>query len=71
LNSCAAFRIMIYINTTRKFLKDFYCVVNTSVGLSHMLSFLVDISKVQDDVVGDGTTSVVVLAAELLRVIRQ
>ena len=32
--------------------------------------FLVDISKVQDDVVGDGTTSVVVLAAELLRVIR-
>ena len=34
-------------------------------------SFLVDISKVQDDVVGDGTTSVVVLAAELLRVIRQ
>lgn len=28
----------------------------------------VDISKVQDDVVGDGTTSVVVLAAELLRV---
>ena len=28
----------------------------------------VDISKVQDDVVGDGTTSVVVLVAELLRV---
>ena len=27
-----------------------------------------DISKVQNDVVGDGTTSVVVLAAELLRV---
>ena len=30
--------------------------------------YYVDISKVQDDVVGDGTTSVVVLAAELLRV---
>ena len=29
---------------------------------------MIDISKVQDDVVGDGTTSVVVLAAELLRV---
>ena len=28
---------------------------------------LVDISKVQDDEVGDGTTSVCVLAAELLR----
>jgi len=28
---------------------------------------LVDISKVQDDEVGDGTTSVVVLAGELLR----
>ena len=28
----------------------------------------VDISKVQDDVVGNGTTSVVVLAAKLLRV---
>ena len=27
----------------------------------------VDISKVQDDEVGDGTTSVVVLAGELLR----
>lgn len=30
--------------------------------------FLSDISKVQDDEVGDGTTSVTVLAAELLRV---
>jgi T-complex protein 1 subunit beta len=29
---------------------------------------LIDISKVQDDEVGDGTTSVVVLASELLRV---
>ncbi|MBA0745712.1 hypothetical protein Gogos_008277, partial [Gossypium gossypioides] len=28
---------------------------------------LIDISKVQDDEVGDGTTSVVVLAGELLR----
>ena len=38
--------------------------------LVHQLcvSVVVDISKVQDDVVGDGTTSVVVLAAELLRV---
>ena len=32
-----------------------------------LLNFL-DISKVQDDEVGDGTTSVVVLACELLRV---
>lgn len=30
--------------------------------------FLVDMSRVQDDEVGDGTTSVTVLAAELLRV---
>ncbi len=30
-------------------------------------SNLIDISKVQDDEVGDGTTSVTVLAAELLR----
>lgn len=30
----------------------------------------IDISKVQDDEVGDGTTSVVVLASELLRVNR-
>ena len=29
---------------------------------------LVDMSRVQDDEVGDGTTSVTVLAAELLRV---
>jgi hypothetical protein len=28
----------------------------------------IDISKVQDDEIGDGTTSVVVLASELLRV---
>ena len=32
-----------------------------------MHSACVDISKVQDDEVGDGTTSVVVLAGELLR----
>jgi T-complex protein 1 subunit beta len=31
------------------------------------LAFTADISKVQDDEVGDGTTSVVVLAGELLR----
>lgn len=31
------------------------------------LILCVDISKVQDDEVGDGTTSVVVLAGELLR----
>lgn len=31
---------------------------------------ILDISKVQDDEVGDGTTSVVVLACELLRVIK-
>ena len=32
-----------------------------------MTLFTTDISKVQDDEVGDGTTSVCVLAAELLR----
>jgi T-complex protein 1 subunit beta len=32
------------------------------------LHIFIDISKVQDDEVGDGTTSVVVLASELLRV---
>ena len=31
------------------------------------VKILVDISRVQDDEVGDGTTSVVVLAGELLR----
>ncbi|KAL8506348.1 hypothetical protein ACS0TY_017285 [Phlomoides rotata] len=34
---------------------------------SHAAKVLVDISKVQDDEVGDGTTSIVVLAGELLR----
>ncbi|XP_047270553.1 T-complex protein 1 subunit beta-like [Capsicum annuum] len=34
---------------------------------SFTLTFSLDISKVQDDEVGDGTTSVVVLAGELLR----
>lgn len=32
-----------------------------------MLTLCTDISRVQDDEVGDGTTSVVVLAGELLR----
>ena len=32
-----------------------------------MTLFITDISKVQDDEIGDGTTSVCVLAAELLR----
>ncbi len=32
---------------------------------------LIEISKVQDDEVGDGTTSVTVLACELLRVSNQ
>lgn len=32
-----------------------------------MLTLYTDISRVQDDEVGDGTTSVVVLAGELLR----
>ena len=36
--------------------------------LNPMNHSLIDISKVQDDEVGDGTTSVVVLASELLRV---
>lgn len=35
---------------------------------SLLLHFILDMSKVQDDEVGDGTTSVTVLAAELLRV---
>lgn len=35
---------------------------------SIIFHLLIDISKVQDDEVGDGTTSVVVLASELLRV---
>lgn len=38
---------------------------------NYMLLYIVlftDMSKVQDDEVGDGTTSVTVLAAELLRV---
>jgi chaperonin GroEL (HSP60 family) len=34
----------------------------------HLQLLFIDISKVQDDEVGDGTTSVVVLASELLRV---
>lgn len=33
-----------------------------------MNNFNLEISKVQDDEVGDGTTSVTVLACELLRV---
>ena len=33
-----------------------------------LLDILIDLSKVQDDEVGDGTTSVTVLASELLRV---
>lgn len=37
------------------------------MGVSHFLYVISDISKVQDDEVGDGTTSVVVLASELLR----
>ncbi|KAL6524898.1 T-complex protein 1 subunit beta [Orobanche minor] len=37
------------------------------VGILGAMLFLLDISKVQDDEVGDGTTSVVVLAGELLR----
>lgn len=35
---------------------------------SKLVFFFPDMSKVQDDEVGDGTTSVTVLAAELLRV---
>lgn len=42
------------------------CVVDTTSGCA-LCSYLADISKVQDDEVGDGTTSVVVLAGELLR----
>ena len=40
-----------------------------SIGVDNPAAkVLVNISKVQDDQVGDGTTSVTVLAAELLRV---
>lgn len=46
-----------------------YMSINDYLLLLRFYWFVcVDISKVQDDVVGDGTTSVVVLAAELLRV---
>ena len=39
-----------------------------SIGVDNPAAkVLVDISKVQDDEVGDGTTSVTVLACELLR----
>ena len=39
-----------------------------SIGIDNPAAkVLVDISKVQDDEVGDGTTSVVVLACELLK----
>ena len=41
--------------------KDFFFFLLQSL-------FFADISKVQDDEVGDGTTSVVVLACELLKV---
>ena len=42
-----------------------------SIGVDNPAAkVLVNISKVQDDEVGDGTTSVTVLAAELLRVSR-
>ncbi len=51
-------------------------VAKVLVGMFYYLLFfslikkqnLIDISKVQDDEIGDGTTSVVVLASELLRV---
>ena len=40
-----------------------------SIGVDNPAAkVLVDISRVQDDEVGDGTTSVVVLACELLKV---
>ena len=38
------------------------------LSIVNLLKNQIDISKVQDDEVGDGTTSVVVLASELLRV---
>lgn len=39
-----------------------------SIGVDNPAAkILVDMSKIQDDEVGDGTTSVTVLAAELLR----
>ena len=41
-----------------------------SIGVDNPAAkVLVDISRVQDDEVGDGTTSVVVLACELLKVL--
>merc|ERR1719165_20672 len=39
----------------------------TNDGATILKSVLIDISKVQDDEVGDGTTSVCVLAGEFLR----
>ncbi len=40
------------------------CCLKQAIAPFYLLT---DISKVQDDEVGDGTTSVVVLAGELLR----
>ena len=65
---------MFYNRTTEYNLK-LYQVTNDgatilkSIGVDNPAAkVLVNISKVQDDQVGDGTTSVTVLAAELLRV---
>lgn len=47
------------------------CRTSQSGNNGVTLFVVADMSKVQDDEVGDGTTSVTVLAAELLRVKRQ
>lgn len=46
----------------------YVCVVCILLFPTLPFSFFVDISLVQDDEVGDGTTSVAVLACELLKV---
>lgn len=42
--------------------------MSTIIGCNPIAFVSLEISKVQDNEVGDGTTSVTVLAAELLRV---
>ena len=60
-----AAKVLVGIHSS--FLLSFFFNLLLSFLLIVYLIFSSDISKVQDDEVGDGTTSVVVLAGELLR----
>lgn len=55
------------VMNTRSRLFDFYFSAHVLITVYFPPQVLVNISKVQDDEVGDGTTSVCVLASELLR----